>query len=89
MALDASFEKVENIHPHPNADKLDMCEIGGYPVVIGKNQFKNGDIVFYIREDAQLTGDIQRFPWQANVLKYASGLSDISMFLASSTYSCI
>ena len=40
-----------------------MCEIGGYPVVIGKNQFKNGDVVFYIREDAQLIGDIQRFQY--------------------------
>ena len=79
MALDASFEKVENVRPHPNADKLDMCEIGGYPVVIGKNQFKNGDVVFYIREDAQLTGDIQRFPWQANVLKYASGSGRIKV----------
>ena len=79
MALDASFEKVENVRPHPNADKLDMCEIGGYPVVIGKNQFKNGDVVFYIREDAQLTGDIQRFPWQANALKYASGSGRIKV----------
>ena len=77
--LDASFEKVENVRPHPNADKLDMCEIGGYPVVIGKNQFKNGDVVFYIREDAQLTGDIQRFPWQANALKYASGSGRIKV----------
>ena len=28
--MDASFEVIENIRKHPDADKLDLAEIGGY-----------------------------------------------------------
>ena len=77
--IDASFEKIENIRKHPDADKLDLAEIGGYTVVVGRDQFKNGDVVFYIREDAQLLGDVTKWPWQANALKFASNSGRIKV----------
>ena len=70
--IDASFETIENVQHHPDADRLDIATIGGYTVVVGRDQFKNGDVVFYIREDAQLMKDPERWPWQANAMKFAS-----------------
>ena len=70
--IDASFEIIENVQHHPDADRLDIATIGGYAVVVGRDQFKNGDVVFYIREDAQLMKDPERWPWQANAMKFAS-----------------
>ena len=66
------FEKIENIRKYPDADKLDLAEIGCYTVVVCRDQFKDGDTVFYIRKDAQLLGDVAKWPWQANALKFAS-----------------
>ena len=44
--IDASFEKITDIQHHPNADKLDVGKIGGWTVVVGRDQFKDGDTVF-------------------------------------------
>ena len=70
--IDASFEKITDIQHHPNADKLDVGKIGGWTVVVGRDQFKDGDMVFYIREDAQLMKNPEKWPWQANAMKMAS-----------------
>lgn len=51
---DASFEKIEKILKHPNADNLEIAIISNYPCIIKKDSFNIGDIVFYIREDAKL-----------------------------------
>ena len=85
--IDASFEKIENVRPHPDADKLDLAEIGGYTVVIGKGQFKDGDNVFYIREDAQLMKDFERWPWQENAAKLASSSGRIKVVKLRGIYS--
>ena len=42
------------IEPHPNADRLELAVIGDYRSVVGKGQFKNGDMVAYIPEAALL-----------------------------------
>ena len=54
MALDATFEKVEKVFPHPGADRLDIAVVSGYQVVCGKGEIKPDDVVFYIRDDAKL-----------------------------------
>ena len=38
------------IEPHPNADLLECARIGDYFTVVGKGQFKDGDICAYIPE---------------------------------------
>lgn len=43
------------IKPHPNADKLELGNIGhpeGWQVVVQKDQFKTGDLVAYIPENS-------------------------------------
>lgn len=43
--------KIGPITPHPNADKLDLTMVGGYQMVIGKDQFKEGDLAVFIQPD--------------------------------------
>lgn len=42
------------IEPHPNADKLELAKIGDYRSVVGKDQFKTGDLGIYIPEQSVL-----------------------------------
>lgn len=44
--------RVGPILPHPNADKLQLTMVGGYQVVIGKDNYKEGDLAVYIQPDS-------------------------------------
>lgn len=37
---------------HPNADALDITDVFGYPVIVRRDQFKQGDLACYIPVDA-------------------------------------
>lgn len=55
----SSFEiiirKLDAVEPHPNADKLDLAQIGGYRAIVKKGQHTAGELVLYIQEDAVFT----------------------------------
>lgn len=75
MAIDATFEKIQNIVPHDNADSLEIAVVSNFPCVVRKGEFKINDNVFYIRDDAKLLAsdrkdDSDHWPWQNNLLKY-------------------
>lgn len=40
------------IVPHPNADQIELCQIGGYVSIVRKGEFKTGDLVAYIPEQS-------------------------------------
>lgn len=42
------------IVPHPDADRLELAEVGLYRAVVGKGQFRSGDYAVYIPEQAVL-----------------------------------
>jgi RNA ligase (TIGR02306 family) len=42
------------IHSHPNADALELAQVGLYKAVVGKGQFSTGDFAVYIPEQAVL-----------------------------------
>lgn len=44
--------RIENIKPHPNADKLELAVIGGWQVVVGKGSMSEGQLVTYVPPDA-------------------------------------
>lgn len=44
--------RIEIILPHPNADKLEIVPIEGYQAVVVKEQFKPGDLAYYIPPDS-------------------------------------
>lgn len=68
--INASFEIVEKVEKHPNADRLDVVTVSGYTVVSQKDTLKVGDLVFFIREDSQILIDEQKFPWHTGIKTY-------------------
>jgi RNA ligase len=44
--------RIEQILPHSNADKLEIVPIEGYQAVVGKGQFKVGDLAYYVPPDS-------------------------------------
>lgn len=44
--------KIDMVEPHPNADRLDILTVMGYPVIETKGNYKEGDIVSYIPYDS-------------------------------------
>lgn len=46
------------IHPHDNADLLELAQVGGYRAVVKKGEFVTGDYAFYIPEQAIVPNDI-------------------------------
>ena len=58
--LDVKIVKIE-VLPHPNADKLELAQIGGeggYISIVGKGQFWPGDLAIYIPPDSVLPDNI-------------------------------
>lgn len=46
------------VHPHPNADRLELAQVGLFNVVVGKDQFKSGESVIYIPEYSVLPQEL-------------------------------
>jgi RNA ligase (TIGR02306 family) len=46
------------IHPHPNADALELAQVGLYRAVVPKGQYKTGDVAIYIPEQAVLPDEL-------------------------------
>lgn len=47
--------KIDNISPHPDADRLDIINaMGGYPCIVAKGSFKIGDLAIYVPIDTVL-----------------------------------
>ena len=46
------------VHPHPNADALELAQVGGYRAVVPKGQYKSGDVAIYIPEQAVLPDEL-------------------------------
>lgn len=44
--------RITEILPHTNADSLELIHIGGYQVVVKKDQFKVGDLAVYVQPDS-------------------------------------
>ncbi|GGY27840.1 RNA ligase (ATP) [Streptomyces tanashiensis] len=46
--------EVLTVHPHPNADALELAQVGLYRAVVGKGIYRTGDVAVYIPEQAVL-----------------------------------
>ncbi|MEU8528754.1 MULTISPECIES: RNA ligase (ATP) [Streptomyces] len=42
------------VHPHPNADALELAQVGLYRAVVAKGAYRTGDVAVYIPEQAVL-----------------------------------
>lgn len=49
----ASLQKIQEILPHPNADRLEIARVLGWRVIVGKGEFHAGDWCIYFEIDAK------------------------------------
>jgi RNA ligase (TIGR02306 family) len=52
--FDVTVRRLDDVLPHPNADRLDLAVVGGYRCVVARGQFAPGDLVAYLPEAALL-----------------------------------
>lgn len=50
--------EVLNVTPHENADKLDCIQVKGWNCIVGKGQYKTGDLVVFVPPDCVITDEI-------------------------------
>ncbi len=48
----ATIQKIHSIQPHPNADNLSVAKVMEWPVVIKKDQFKEGELIIFVEIDS-------------------------------------
>lgn len=53
-----SVVTLDDVRPHPNADRLELGVVGGFCVVIAKGQYRAGEKVVYIPEGAVLPPEL-------------------------------
>lgn len=53
--FEVNVVRLDDVQPHPNADKLDLAVIGGYRAVVQKDMHRAGDLVVYVPEETILT----------------------------------
>jgi RNA ligase (TIGR02306 family) len=53
-SLVVKVHKVENIQPHPNADRLEILTVDGWETVVKKGWLAVGDLVVYVPPDSLL-----------------------------------
>ena len=49
-----SIIQINNVEPIPNSDLLGIVNVNGLPIVVRKDQIKEGDIVFYAANETKL-----------------------------------
>ncbi len=57
----ASIRRIDIIKPIPGADAIECAVLGGWPVVIKKNEFAVGDLAVYIEIDSWVPTDLAPF----------------------------
>lgn len=58
-SLKVEIVKIDKVEKHSNADKLDIAFIGGWPCIVSKNSFKEGDLGLYFPVDSILPNEIE------------------------------
>jgi RNA ligase (TIGR02306 family) len=67
--LEILVVKIDAVHKHPNADRLDFARVGGYWVVTGKGEYKVGDNAIYFPIDSILPIGLQGFLFSGTKMK--------------------
>lgn len=60
---------IDEILPHPNADRLELARVKGWHCVVGKGHYKAGDKAIYFPIDSILPNDVEEkiFPAESKV----------------------
>jgi len=57
----AVVKRIDKITLHPNADRLEIAQIGGWHSVIRKGEFKEGDLAIYCEIDSWMPQELAPF----------------------------
>src|SRR6266568_628668 len=69
-ALTVQVASIEQIAPHPNADRLELARILGWQVVVAKDRYRAGDKVAYFPPDTVIPDEwVTRFDVSGYVQK--------------------
>ena len=49
---------VSEVAPHPNADRLDIATVKGWNCIVGRGEYKAGDLVVFLPPDSVLPGNL-------------------------------
>lgn len=71
----ASVQKIKKIIPIPNKDRIVQAMVNGWSVIIGKEQFKEGDLCVFFEIDSMLP----ECNMLANILKRGHRLKTLRM----------
>jgi len=63
----ATVEKIKDVIPHPNGDRLDIVTVLGYQCITQRGLYNPGDIVIYIQPDSILP----ELAWAEDYRKYS------------------
>lgn len=66
---------LEDVRPHPNADRLNIGQVGGWQVCLLKDTRKTGDLIVYFEPGTVMT---QELADRLDVTKYLSNKTDIN-----------
>jgi RNA ligase (TIGR02306 family) len=51
----AQVAEIKNLRKHPDADRLQLCDVGGWQLVCGKDLYKEGERVVYVTPDSLIS----------------------------------
>lgn len=57
----ARVVQLDDVRIHPNADLLELAQVGGWQVVVKKGEFKAGDLAIFIEIDSWVHHDVAPF----------------------------
>lgn len=73
------FTPIKEIKPHGNADSLEVAVVYGFDVIVKKDSYKVGDVVFYVPIDSVLPKDLENmiFPEDSKIKLHNSRVRQI------------
>lgn len=57
MSYTAKVCRIQNVRPHPNADRLKLCTVAGHQIVVGLEQ-EEGELGVFFEADGQLSEEM-------------------------------
>lgn len=74
----ARIVRIDEILPHPNADKLCIASVGGWQVCIKLDEFKKGDLALYMEIDSLVPTNVPEFAFLEERKEGLKSINDIT-----------
>jgi len=72
-SLICQVEKIVSVEKHPNADRLDIAKVRDWTVIVGKEEFKVGDLCIYLPIDSVLSKELEEKLFKDSKIKLSGG----------------